>query len=125
MNLAVELATGADGPVGRVVGDVGLCWTSDVHQQAEVGYSFHADSRGHGYATEAATVLVGLAFSGLGVHRVSGRIDARNLASAAVLERLGMRREAHLIENEFVKGEWTGEIVYAVLARDWPSRRPS
>ncbi len=125
LNLAVELAAGDERPAGRVVGDVGLCWISDVHRQAEIGYSFHADSRGHGYATEAATAMVDLAFTRLGVHRVSGRLDARNLASAGVLERVGMRREAHLVENEFVKGEWTDEFVYAVLAHEWDSLQPS
>jgi RimJ/RimL family protein N-acetyltransferase len=60
-----------------------------------------------------------LAFSGLGAHRVSGRLDARNDPSARVLERLNMRREANFIENEYVKGEWTDELVYAILAPEW------
>ena len=46
----------------------------------------------------------------------------RNAASARVLERLGMRREAHLVENEHLKGEWTDEVVYALLAREWVTR---
>jgi RimJ/RimL family protein N-acetyltransferase len=33
-----------------------------------------------------------------------------------------MRREAHLRENEFVKGEWTDELVYAILASEWRGR---
>jgi len=36
-----------------------------------------------------------------------------------VLEKLGMRREAHLVENEWVKGEWQSELVYAMLACEW------
>jgi RimJ/RimL family protein N-acetyltransferase len=40
------------------------------------------------------------------------------------MERLGMRREAHLIENEFVKGEWTDELDYANLEREWATRSP-
>jgi len=125
MNLAVELVGDDGDPSGRVVGDVGLCWRSEVHAHAEIGYVLHPDSRGQGYATEAATALVDLAFSGLGAHRVTGQIDARNRASAAVLERLGLRREGHLVENEFVKGEWTDEAIYAVLDREWSSRRPA
>jgi RimJ/RimL family protein N-acetyltransferase len=35
------------------------------------------------------------------------------------MERLGMRREAHLLENEFVKGEWADEFDYAMLEREW------
>ncbi len=117
MNLAVEVVAS-----GRVVGDVGLCWRSDIHRRAEIGYTLLPDQRGLGYATEAAAAMVELAFTSLGAHRVSGHLDQRNRASAAVLERLGMRREAHLVENEWVKGEWTDEAVYAVLAREWRAR---
>jgi len=117
-NLAVEVAE-----TGEVAGEVGIGWESDVHCRADIGYTFLVAHRGRGYATEAATAMVDLAFSGLRVHRVVGRLDARNTASAAVLERLGMRHEAHLVENEWVKGEWTDESVYAVLATEWASRR--
>ena len=48
-----------------------------------------------------------------------GRLEARNTASARVLEKLGMRREAHLVENEHVKGEWESELVYAILEHEW------
>jgi RimJ/RimL family protein N-acetyltransferase len=114
INLAVEVTSS-----GEVAGDVGLCWRNDDHRQAEIGYAFHPDHRGRGYATEAATAMVELAFTDLGAHRVAGHLDSRNRASAAVLERLGMRREAHLVENEWVKGEWTNEDIYAVLANEW------
>ena len=66
--------------------------------------------------------MVDYAFTGLGAHRVVGRMDARNVASARVMERLGMRREAHLLENEYVKGEWTDEVIYAVLDTEWSGR---
>lgn len=104
---------------GEVAGDVVLGWTSTVHSQGEIGFVFHPDHHGHGYATEAARVMLGLGFDGLGLHRMIGRCDARNDASAGVMERLGMRREAHLIQNEHVKGEWTDELVYAILESEW------
>ncbi len=53
------------------------------------------------------------------MHRVIGRLEARNAASGRVLEKLGMRLEAHFVENEWVKGEWSSELVYAVLDREW------
>ena len=63
-----------------------------------------------------------MGFQTLGLHRIVARCDARNDASARVMERLGMRREAHLVENEMVKGEWTDELVYALLDREWRAR---
>jgi RimJ/RimL family protein N-acetyltransferase len=106
------------------VGDCVLFWHSEEHAQGEIGYVLNPAHHGRGLATEAATALLRLGFEGLGMHRITGRLDARNTASARVLERIGMRREAHLVENEFVKGEWTDELIYAMLRAEWEARQP-
>lgn len=114
--VAVHRASGA--PVGHV----NLHLVSRPHRQGEIGYVLHPDHQGHGYATEATEVMLRLGFVDLDLHRIVGRLDARNAASARVLERLGMRLEAHLRENELVKGEWCDELVYAILASEWRQR---
>jgi RimJ/RimL family protein N-acetyltransferase len=121
LRLAVLLKANA-----RVIGDVMLHWMPDEHRQAEIGFVLHPDHQRKGYTTEAARVLLRVAFEVLELHRVFGRIEARNEASARVLEKLGMRREANFVENEFVKNEWQSEIVYAILEREWkalPAKR--
>jgi RimJ/RimL family protein N-acetyltransferase len=118
LSLAAVLREGDE-----LIGDCTLRWASAEHRQAEIGFVFHPDHHGHGYATEAAAALLALAFEELRAHRVYGRLEARNSASARVLERLGMRKEAHLVENEHIKGEWQSEVVYALLEREWASRR--
>jgi RimJ/RimL family protein N-acetyltransferase len=110
---------------GPLIGDLTLVYVSATHRQAEIGYLFHPEAQGRGFATEAARVLLTLAFEELKSHRVMARLDARNVASAALLERLGMRREAHLVENEWVKGEWTDEAIYALLATEWAAQTRS
>ncbi|GGV31321.1 GNAT family N-acetyltransferase [Actinomadura sp. LOL_016] len=109
---------------GELMGEVNLQWRSREHRQGEIGYIFNPAFHGRGFATEAAEVVLRLCFEGLDLHRVVGRIDGRNAASARVLERLGMRREAHLVQNEMVKGEWTDEVVYAMLRDEWDRRTP-
>jgi RimJ/RimL family protein N-acetyltransferase len=104
---------------GELVGDCMLFWRSQEHKQGEVGYIFNPAYHGRGLATEAVGALLRLGFEGLGLHRIAGHLDARNTASARVLERAGLRREAHLVENEFVKGEWTDELIYAILRSEW------
>ncbi|KAA2261248.1 GNAT family N-acetyltransferase [Solihabitans fulvus] len=108
---------------GRLIGEVMLRWVSAEHQQGEIGFVFHPDHHGMGFAAEASRELLRIAFAELGLHRVVGRCDARNTASSGLLERLGMRREALLVENEFVKGEWCDELNLAILAREWGSAR--
>jgi RimJ/RimL family protein N-acetyltransferase len=118
VSLAVEpVAT------GELVGHVSLSVGPPEHRQGEIGFLMHPDHQGRGYATEAAAAMLAVAFETYSLHRVAGRLEPRNLGSARVLEKLGMRREAHLIENEWVKGEWQSELVYAVLAREWRAGR--
>ena len=118
MALAVELKD-----TGAMIGDVVLQWLSEEHLQGETGFVFHPDYHGKGYAFEAAREMLRLGFDELGLHRIIGRCDARNTASARLLERLGMRREAHFRENEWFKGEWGDELIYAMLDREWAERR--
>ena len=109
---------------GAMIGDVVLFWHSVADGHAEIGYVVHPDHAGHGFATEAAEALLGLAFDGgLPVHRVTARMDERNPASAAVVRRLGMRLEATYVDGEWFKGEWTTLQVYGLLRREWESRR--
>jgi RimJ/RimL family protein N-acetyltransferase len=109
----------------QLIGDVNLQWLSGEHRQGEIGFVLHPDHHGRGFAREAALVMLRLGFEGLGLHRIIGRCDGRNAASAKAMERLGMRREAHLRENEMVKGEWCDELVYAMLEAEWRQRGKS
>jgi len=106
-------------PTGVLIGQVELIWLSEQHRQGEIGYIFHPAYGGRGLATEAARVMLGLGFDGLRLHRIIGRCDARNRASAALLARLGMRREAHLIGTTVGKDGWRDELVYAMLHDEW------
>jgi RimJ/RimL family protein N-acetyltransferase len=108
---------------GALIGDVMLSWHSREHRGGEIGYVFHPEVAGQGFATEAARAVLGLAFDDLGLRRVIARLDARNAASAGVAQRAGLRLEAHLVQNEWFKGEWTDELDYAILADEWAGQR--
>jgi RimJ/RimL family protein N-acetyltransferase len=106
---------------GQCVGDMALHWVSKEHKTGEIGFIFHPAHQGLGYATEAARAFLAFGFDGMGFHRIIGRLEARNTPSARVLEKLGMRREGLFVENEWVKGEWQSELVYAILEHEWRS----
>jgi RimJ/RimL family protein N-acetyltransferase len=105
----------------ELVADFSLWTTSREHHQGEIGFIVDPAHHGKGYGTEGAAVLLRIGFEHARFHRIVGRCDARNVASVRLMERLGMRREAHLRENELVKGEWTDELIYAMLQSEWPS----
>lgn len=102
-----------------LIGEMSLILRSEDARQGEIGWIFHPDHHGRGYATEAASALFDLGFQGADLHRIFARCDARNDSSWRLMERLGMRREAHFREHALFKGDWDEEFVYAVLRREW------
>lgn len=113
------LVAALDTETGRLIGELMLRLTSTQSRQGEIGWSVHPDVQGRGLATEGAREMLRLGFEELGLHRIMAECDARNAASLRVMERLGMRREAEFIDNQFLKGEWVREIVCAILETEW------
>ena len=124
---ALGFAVERDGLIGDCSATSTVLTTSAEHRQGEIGFVLHPDHQGRGYATEAAARAA----------RARLRHASACTASSAaprpatsprprVLEKLGMRREAHLVENELVKGEWQSER-YAcstpTAAQSQPRRR--
>lgn len=107
----------------KVIGEVFLFLRSQEHQQGELGYVFNPDFQGKGFAFEASEAVLKAGFEEAGLHRIFARCDARNDSSYRLMERLGMRKEAHLVQNEFFKGEWGDELVYALLAEEWENKK--
>lgn len=102
-----------------VIGDLYFALKSASDATGEIGWVLHPGHNGHGYMTEAAAAILGLAFTELSLHRVRAQLDPRNTASGALCRRLGMRQEAHFVEDLWFKGEWGDTAVYAILAREW------
>lgn len=121
LQLALELPATADAPA-RVIGDSYFSVKSVSNLGGEIGWTMHPDFTGQGYASEAATAVLDLAFTRLGLHRVAADLDPRNEASIALCRRLGMREEAHFIKDLAFRGEWADTGIYAILDREWEAR---
>ncbi|WP_417708320.1 GNAT family N-acetyltransferase [Roseibium aggregatum] len=102
-----------------LIGDASLRVTSVEALQGTIGFSLNPDYKGRGYATEAAAALLKIGFEDLSLHRIFACCDARNMGSWKVMERLGMRREAHFREHARFKGGWDEEFYYAILEDEW------
>jgi RimJ/RimL family protein N-acetyltransferase len=113
---AVDRATGA------LCGDCAVRVATDQPRTAEVGVTLAPGRQGSGLATEALGAVVARLFEDHDIHRVYARTDDRNVAVHRLLERLGFRCEARLVEADWFKGEWTTLRTYAMLRREWRRR---
>jgi len=103
----------------RLIGTVTLALDPQERRRSYFSYLFHREYWGHGYATEAMHTLINFGFHVLQLHRLDDTCDTRNLASARVMEKLGMRREGHLRETIWKDGQWYDEYIYSILAHEW------
>ncbi len=103
----------------KLIGDCAITIQSIEDKQAEIGFSFNQSFTGQGHATKAVHAVLGFAFSELQMHRVVAATNVRNEPSWRLMERIGMRREAHFLHDSFAKGEWIDDYVYAMLDEEW------
>jgi RimJ/RimL family protein N-acetyltransferase len=108
---------------GRVIGEIGLFLSPKPESKGDIGWIIHPDYQRRGYATEAAPVMLDHGFLTRGLHRITSGCDTQNPASFRVMERLGLRREGHLIQSQSMNGQWHDEYLYALLRDEWLARR--
>jgi len=111
--LAIELAE-----TGQVIGEVLLKCADAEGGEGELGYALNAAFQRRGYAFEAAHRMLSLGFAEFGLRRVTATLDARNAASAGLLEKLGMTLDSVAHDRPF-KGELVDELTYAIDSKDF------
>ena len=111
---------------GKLIGNVYL--SKQDFDTWELGYVFNAKYQKKGYATEASWKIINWAFNEQNAYRIIAMCNPLNEASWRLLERLGMRREGHLIKNIYFKKDefgnpiWADTFEYGILASEWTKR---
>lgn len=106
----------------RLMGQVLLHWSDATAGQGEVRFLIHPAFSGQGYLTEALSKIFDLAFDEYRLHRIFVRSDGRSHHTIKLMQKLGLRLEAHYREHALFQGEWDEELHFAILDREW---RPS
>jgi RimJ/RimL family protein N-acetyltransferase len=109
---------------GKVVGDFSLTVNIPEHAQGEVGFNFNQRYTGRGLATRGLAAVLGFGFVQLALHRITAAAFTENERAWRLMERVGMRREAHFVHDGFVRGRWVDVFGYAMLADEWAARHP-
>lgn len=109
---------------GQIVGGCGIHIRQPEQRGAEIGYCFNRDFWGQGYATETMSGLLRFGFESLGLHRIFATCDPRNIGSERVMQKNGLRKEAHFVAARWQakSGEWCDSLLYAILESEWGAR---
>lgn len=107
---------------GQLIGDMGIL-IGEEGFQAELGFTLSPAFQAQGYGTEAVGAILAHLFEQRGLHRAYGSVDPNNLPSIRLMERLGMRREAHLKRSYRMRGSWYDDVIYGLLDEEWAARR--
>lgn len=106
----------------HLIGDCALHTRLDEPRIVEIGFTLAEEHQKNGYASEAMISLLSYVFNELKKHKVIAFTDVRNEKSIRLLERVGMRREGHFLENFMSKGQWVDEYQYSLLRSEWKNK---
>lgn len=104
---------------GKCIGGCDFNIISAEHREGEIGYLLDKPYWGKGYATEVAKALIDYGFEEHGMHRIIAKCDARNEGSYHVMEKCGMKREAHLREHRKTREGRRDTLIYGILRHEW------
>ena len=111
---------------GKLIGNI--CLSKQDFDTWELGYVFNQNYQGMGYATEAAAFLIDYVFKNHNARRITAMCNPLNKPSWKLLERLGLCREGHLIQNIYFKKDengnpvWSDTYAYGILISEWITR---
>lgn len=103
----------------KIIGEVGINILPKEQSKGEIGWTLHPNYQGYGYAAEAAQALLTYGFVYHKLHRITSICSTGNRASFRLMERLGMRREGHLKQSQFIENAWHDEYIYGLLGEEW------
>ena len=107
----------------QIIGAIGFHAVDWRNRSTSIGYWLAEDRQGRGTMTEAVRALVSHAFDVWKLNRVEIRAAVGNVRSRAIPERLGFKEEGVLRDGERIGERYEDSVVYAMLARDWPTPR--
>ena len=103
----------------KVIGSIRLSITNPATRTGDLGYSLASAYWRHGLGTEAAGAILRAGFEDLDLRRIWAECDTRNVGSWGIMQKLGMRREAHFRKDKPSRDGWRDSYLYAILADDF------
>lgn len=113
-----QFAIRTRGSVG-LIGDLGVRFPQADTRQVEIGITVAPGHQRRGYGVEGVRGILDFLLGERNKHRVFASVDPRNMASIALLRRVGMRQEAHFRQSLWNKDAWEDDLIFAILGSEW------
>ena len=107
----------------RLIGELVFRYESMADRRAEIGYCFHPDVWGRGFAFEAVDAMTCVLFEQLDCHKLSAYFDPANAASRKLLDRLGCHDEGVRLQHYYVWERWNDSQTYGLLRSNYTVSR--
>ena len=102
----------------KLIGTCGFSkWIID-DDRAEIGYALSRKYWRQGYMTEAVRTVIDFGFGTMLLNRIEARCKTQNIASAKVMEKVGMKFEGILRQQMFYKGKYHDMKMYSILSNE-------
>lgn len=108
----------------KIIGTCGYVEWSMTHSRAEMGYALSRKYWNQGYMSEAVNAMMEFGFREMHLNRIQAKCQVNNIASARVMEKVGMQLEGILRQQLFVKDEYWDLKIYSILRDDFFADRP-
>jgi RimJ/RimL family protein N-acetyltransferase len=105
-------------PEAKVVGTLVLFRYEEASRRVELGYVLGRAHWGKGLMAEAIRAACACAFDDLGIRRIEAEVNPENVASCALLTRVGFLFEGRLRKRWVAKGVDYDTNIYGWLAED-------
>jgi len=102
---------------------VGEAILKDLPDKPEIGWLVGKNFWQQGYGTEIGNALLKFSFQMLNLHRIIAGCHVDNHASYKLMERIGMRREAHFVKAVKYGDTWCDRYQYAILREEWEANQ--
>jgi RimJ/RimL family protein N-acetyltransferase len=123
--LAWHDGTACGGADGLCIGGISLHSIAEADRRARLAVGiFDRRFWSRGYGSEAIRLLLGHAFSTMGLHRVDLRVLAYNARAIRAYEKCGFIREGVERESALVDGVWHDDIIMSILEREYRATHP-
>lgn len=103
----------------KLIGTCGFVSCTLDDNRAEIGYALSRKYWGKGYMTEVVREIIAFGFCVMQLNRIEARCKLENMASARVMEKVGMKYEGILRQHLFVKGAYHDLKMYSILRQEW------